>query len=79
MDMTTSILRKLHNSNMEFKNTFNVFDEIIKYEEILKEINTKKYEDYDCVRETVMNLKYELKALGENIKHAIMIQSQKIL
>ena len=37
MDMTTSILRKLHNSNMEFKNTFNVFDEIIKYEEILKE------------------------------------------
>ena len=68
MDMTTSILRKLHNSNMEFKNTFNVFDEIIKYEEILKEINTKKYEDYDCVRETVMNLKYELKALGENIK-----------
>ena len=68
MDKTTSILRKLHNSNIEFKNTFNVFDEIIKYENLLKEINGKKYDDYDTVRDAVMNLKYELNILGEDLK-----------
>lgn len=63
MELTTSILRKLHTSNVEFKNEFNVFNEIDRYERLLEEANCEYYEDYARVREQVISLK---RILDEN-------------
>ena len=68
MEMTTSILRKLHNSELEFKNTFDVFKEIIKYEKLLKDINGNNFEDYLDIRTKVMNLENTLENLGRDVK-----------
>lgn len=64
MELTASILRKLHTSNVEFKNEFNVFEEIDKYEKLLEEVNGQYYEDYIKVRNQVMLLKDVLEDLG---------------
>lgn len=68
MEMTTSILRKLHNSELEFKNTFDVFKEIIKYEKLLKDVNGNNFEDYLYIRTKVMNLENTLENLGRDVK-----------
>ncbi len=68
MEMTTSILRKLHNSELEFKNTFDVFKEIIKYEKLLKDVNGNNFEDYLDIRNKVMNLENILENLGRDVK-----------
>lgn len=68
MELTTSILRKLHTSELEFKNKFDVFSEIIKYEDLLKKANGKNYEDYKDIRNKVMKLEAELQNLGIEIK-----------
>ena len=68
MELTTQVLRKLHDSELEFKNTFNVFDEIKKYEDLLVQANGKNFEDYKLIRENVMNLEEELNNLGIDIK-----------
>lgn len=57
MKCITTILRDLHNSNIEMKNIFDVFKEIIKYENILKNLNGKFFEDYNIIRPIVMSLK----------------------
>ena len=62
MELTASILRKLHTSNIEFKNEFNAFNEIEKYERLVEEANGEYYEDYINVRNQVISLKYMLEA-----------------
>lgn len=57
MNLITTILRDLHNSNIEMKNTFDVFEEIIKYEKILSDLNGNLFEDYNIIRPIVMSLK----------------------
>lgn len=57
MKLITTILRDLHKSNMKMENTFDVFNEIVKYEDILKGLNGKLFEDYYIIRRTVMSLK----------------------
>lgn len=68
MELITSILRKLHNSGVEFNNRFNVFNEIIKYEDLLEKANGSNFEDYKEVREIIMNLEKELEALGVELR-----------
>lgn len=68
MEMITSILRKLHNSTLEFNNTFDVFKEIIKYENLLKDANGNNFEDYLDIRNKVMNLENILENLGRDVK-----------
>lgn len=68
MESTTSILRKLHNSGLEFNNTFDVFKEIVKYEQLLKEVNGNNFEDYLDIRTKVMNLENKLESLGREVK-----------
>lgn len=68
MELTTSILRKLHTSNIEFKNEFNVFDEINRYERLLEDVECDIYEDYAKVRETVISLKNDLDSIGVELK-----------
>lgn len=64
MKEVTKILRKLHNSNVKFKNEFNVFDKIEEYEELLKNLKGKNFEDYFYIKDKVLRLKTILEKLG---------------
>lgn len=68
MELIASILRKLHNSGVEFKNEFNVFKEVEKYEYLLEKAKGKNFDDYKEVREKVMNLENELEILGIDLR-----------
>jgi len=57
MKLITDILRNLHNSDIKMENKFDVFEEIVKYENILKSINGEFFEDYNVIRPIVMSLK----------------------
>ncbi|GAA0861391.1 winged helix-turn-helix transcriptional regulator [Paraclostridium tenue] len=60
----TNILRKLHTSNATFVNKFDVFEKIEEYEVLLKEVNGSNFEDYDYVKNKVLNLKNILNDIG---------------
>lgn len=60
----TNILRKLHTSNATFINKFDVFEKIEEYEVLLKEVNGSNFEDYDYVKNKVLNLKDTLNDIG---------------
>lgn len=64
MKLITNILRELHNSDIKMKNRFDVFEEIVKYEEILKNLNGKFFEDYNVIRPIVMSLKELMNQYG---------------
>lgn len=64
MKEVTKILRKLHDSNVKFKNEFNVFDKIEEYEELLKNLKGKNFEDYFYIKDKVLRLKTILEKLG---------------
>ena len=68
MELTASILRQLHNSGVKFENEFNVFKEIDKYEELLKEVNGDNFEDYEEIKDKVIELDKLLDKLGKEIK-----------
>ena len=68
MELIASTLRKLHNSGVEFKNEFNVFKEVEKYEYLLEKAKGKYFDDYKEVREKVMNLENELEILGIDLR-----------
>lgn len=65
--MTAEILKKLHMSRIEFNNNFNVFDEIEKYENIMYDNKNIKYDNYNQIREKIMNFKNVLNDIGLNI------------
>lgn len=61
LKQVTTILRNLHkDKHFHMDNNFNMFREIEKYEDILKKDNGDFFEDYDVVREKVMDLEKEL-------------------
>lgn len=60
----TNILKKLHTSNSIFVNKFDVFEKIEEYEVLLKEVNGSNFEDYDYVKNKVLNLKNILNDIG---------------
>lgn len=64
MVLVTSILRDLHNSDMKMTNRFNPFEELLKYEEILKDSNCKYYDRYEEVREKFFELGELMKTYG---------------
>ena len=62
LKQVTDILRNLHEStDFHMDNEFNVFRELEKYEDILKKDRGDFFEDYEEVREKVMELEEELK------------------
>ena len=67
MKKTTEILRTLHNSKIDMKNTFDVFENINLYEELVEKCDARYYEGYDLVREEVMYLKDILKENGMHL------------
>ncbi|WP_223315519.1 choline kinase family protein [Clostridium botulinum] len=66
MKMVIKLLKKLHNSDIEFNNVFNPFDMIDKYENILVEKNGKFFEDYHYFKKEIFNYKNTL--INSNIK-----------
>ncbi|MEG1410450.1 MAG: phosphocholine cytidylyltransferase/choline kinase family protein [Terrisporobacter sp.] len=68
MKLTTEILRKLHNSCIDFENEFNVFLEIEKYESLLEEADGKNFKDYYEVKNQVLGLNEILDKLGRDLK-----------
>lgn len=62
--LITDILRKLHNSEAKFNNEFNVFTKIDEYETLLKEVNGRKFDDYEIIKEKVIKLKQILNQIG---------------
>jgi thiamine kinase-like enzyme/choline kinase/predicted transcriptional regulator len=56
MELTTSILRKLHFSNVIMANHFNVFEKIEQYDRLMNEVNGQPYEYYDEVKLQVLKL-----------------------
>jgi thiamine kinase-like enzyme len=57
MKQTTDIFRKLHTSNVQMANHFDVFELIDKYEQLMNEANAKPYENYEETRAQVMALR----------------------
>lgn len=57
MVLVADLLRRLHNSDIDMENRFDVFEEIHKYENILNDYEVEFYKDYDLIREKVMGLK----------------------
>lgn len=68
MLLVTDILKKLHNSDIEFNNRFDVFELIEEYEILLNKNNGKNYDDYIVVKEKVLNLKNILNDLGIELR-----------
>lgn len=64
--LTSNLLKRLHTSNIKFENRFNVFDEIKKYESLIrnKEAVYTKYENYLENREDIFKLEKILKKNG---------------
>lgn len=62
------IYRKLHSSNLQMSNEFNLFHEIEKYEIIRKETGAKMYAGWKEIRPRVMALKQRLIDLGIELK-----------
>jgi thiamine kinase-like enzyme/choline kinase/predicted transcriptional regulator len=61
------ILRKLHTSGMVMENRFNVFTTLNKYEKLLIEINGTFFQDYEYVRNEVMELKEHYQSMSFNL------------
>lgn len=59
MRLTTSVLKKLHQSGAEMENQFDVFAKMVEYEQLLQEVNGKMYEPYEEVKAQVIALKRE--------------------
>lgn len=64
--LTSNLLRKLHTSNIKFENRFNVFNEIKKYENLIKnkELIYKAYAGYTENRKLIFGLENFLKKNG---------------
>lgn len=67
MRQIAQIFKTLHHSKVRFANEFNIFHEIVKYENLLSKANGKMYDGYESVRERVMGLESYLNDLGVEI------------
>ncbi|MGG7178087.1 winged helix-turn-helix transcriptional regulator [Clostridium paraputrificum] len=67
MKLVAGILKKLHYSKINLENRFNVFEEIVSYENILKELNGAMYDDYSIIRPRVMRIQELIKEYGEKL------------
>jgi len=57
MEMVVDIFRKLHTTKLQMNNSFDIYNKIEKYEQLLIKVNGNNYEDYYEVKEEVKYLK----------------------
>lgn len=62
------IFRKLHTCGEDTKVPFEVFEMAVNYENIILKNNVALYDDYSHIKQTVMDIKNSIDALGENKK-----------
>lgn len=67
MEIVANMLYKLHTSEVELKGRFNVFDEIRKYEQIMKDCHVQVYENYPKAKQFFDDSEERLNQLGLNI------------
>ena len=63
MNETVGLMRKLHHSGIKFKNEFDVFKEIKKYDRLNQEVNGYFFEKYEEIKDKVLNLETRLNTL----------------
>lgn len=68
MRQIAEVMAKLHNSNIRFNNDFNVFKEILHYEELVQNSGASYYDGYEEVRERVLSLEARLNEIGVRLK-----------
>lgn len=68
MRQIAQLMSKLHNSNLRFNNDFNVFKEILHYEELVNSSGGNYYEGYLEIREHVLSLEARLNKLGVRLE-----------
>lgn len=68
MKMTTSLLRRLHHSDVDFENRFDVFKEIVKYEQLTDEVGGAYFDGYAALRKQVMTIEQRLQTLGLQLR-----------
>ena len=68
MRKVAEIYRKVHNSHIRLKNEFNIFQEIEKYDKLLKQSNAVMYKGWEKIRPKVMNLEERLNKLGVELR-----------
>lgn len=68
MRKIAAIYRKVHNSHIRLKNEFNIFQEIEKYDQLMKKAGVSMYEGWKKVRPRVMALEGYLNSLGVDLK-----------
>lgn len=68
LDSIAKIYKKLHNSNIKLHNTFNIFSEIEKYDQIAKKIGANMYEGWETVKEDITDLESKLKKLEIDVR-----------
>lgn len=64
MDKISDVLRRLHNSDIDMKNEFNVFKNIELYEKLMEKVEGEYFEGYLDVREEIFKLKDILNEKG---------------
>ncbi len=68
MRKIAEIYRTLHNSRIRLKNEFNIFQEIEKYNILLKKANARMYEGWEEVYPKILKLESYLNSLGVDLK-----------
>ncbi len=68
MRKIASIYRTIHDSHIRLKNEFNIFQEIEKYDDLMKDAGVNMYEGWEIVRPRVMSLEHHLNLLGVDLK-----------
>lgn len=64
MDGVVKLFKTLHHSGTLLQNDFDVFEEIVKYEQLVNEVGGSLFEDYPTTRAHIMSLKMLLEKLG---------------
>lgn len=64
LDQIATIMRTVHGSQIRFNNDFNVFAEILKYEQLLVSAGGKMYDGYLDIRNFIKSLEIRLNQLG---------------
>ena len=68
MRKIAKIYQTIHNSHIRLKNEFNVFQEIEKYDVLIKKAGATMYDGWEKVRPKVMALEEHLNELGVDLK-----------
>ncbi|WP_300386173.1 phosphotransferase [Clostridium sp.] len=67
MEMVVEILRKLHTTQLQMANSFDIYNKIEKYEQLLIKVNGNNFEDYYEVKDKVIYLKTIINELNTNL------------